>query len=424
MTSPQAPQSLLDYYSSVEQGSNRRFDQGLAAQAKQAKAQLDNQYRIARLQASTAAEQLAVDKWYKEQQVALAQKTFDENIRQFDKQYGLNEADTTGWFGGKPTLAREAQDAKLTGMYGGQQTLEAKELERRFGLAEGTLTGMYGGQQTLEAQELARRFGLDQSKFGLDVAKTAADLRSRPDMLFQYGEFARNLPGLLQAQGARSYGGGPQGQTIAGTLGEVGYGQPVRTGGSEPGMRYAQGQGGGESAYSPSAAGGMGPGGAPLTPQEEQRWQQLMARHDQLRAAGGQGLADADLAEARAYQARGATYAGPTAAGGPMPQYQAPTSAGGPGGYMHQGPDGSWQQGGGGMSPDMAYLSAAAPSASNDPVLAAIGKTYKAGFDKLGAQSLESMDPNDRGFLKSGGTFIGFDYDRELRKYAGSRLGQ
>src|SRR4051812_39288220 len=151
----QAPQSLLDYYSSVEQGSNRRFDQGLAAQAKQAKAQLDNQYRIAKLQASTSAEQLAVDKWYKEQQVQLAQKTFDENIRQFDKTYGLQEADTTGWFGGKATLAREAQDAKLSGMYGGQQTLEAQELARRFGLAEGTLTGTYGGQQTLEAQELA-----------------------------------------------------------------------------------------------------------------------------------------------------------------------------------------------------------------------------------------------------------------------------
>ena len=55
---------------------------------------------------------------------------------------------------------------------------------------------------------------------------------------------------------------------------------------------------------------------------------------------------------------------------------------------------------------------------------AAIGKQYRAGFDKLGAQTLESMDPNDLGFLKSGGSFLGYDYDRELRKYAGSRLGQ
>jgi hypothetical protein len=367
----QPPQSLLDYYGSVEQGSNRRFDQGLAAQAKQAKAQLDNQYRIAKLQASTAAEALEVDRWYKQQQIQIAQKQFDEGVRQFDKEYGLSEADTTGWFGGKETLEREelnrryGLDERKFGLDERRFGLDEREMERKYGLVEGELLGSFNGRETLEAQELARRFGLDTSKFGLDVAKTAAEMRSRPDMLFQYGEFARNLPGLLSGQGGQRYGGAPAGQTIAGQLAEVGMG-------GMQGPWSGSGGPGGGSGEGMVYAGGGGP-----------------------TEGYGPGL-DAGAAARKA-----AGYQGPGAA---------PATYGQQAGSLS-------------MSPDMAYLAAASPQ-SADPTLAAIGKTYQQGFSKLGAQSLESMDKNDLGFLRSGGSFLGYDYDRELRKYAGSRIGQ
>lgn len=403
----QPPQSLLDYYSSVEQGSNNRFNAGLAAQAKQAKAQLDNQYNIAKLQAKSAAESLEVDRWYKQQQVQLAQQQFGENVRQFDKQFGLNEADVTGWYGGKETLAN---------------------LQQQFqqGVTQAGLTGMYNGQQTLAGQQqqfqqdlLNRQFGLDQSKFGLNVAQTAADLRSRPDMLFQYGEFARNLPGLLQGQGGQRYGGAPQGQTIGGQLQEVGMA-------GMQGPWNAQGGAGAAGGDQMMYAGGGG------------GFQENDTQRAQAEGGGGMvGITDPgfDPNAAAAKIAGGARMGGGSGflSYGDWSKQQGGASGGGGDGMVGISDPGFNPNAaagkvfaggrGGGMSPEMGYLAAASPQ-SNDPTLAAIGKTYQQGFQKLGAQSLESMDKNDLGFLKSGGTFQGYDYDRELRKYAGSRLGQ
>jgi len=106
------------------------------------------------------------------------------------------------------------------------------------------VTGTYQGQQTLEAQEMARRFGLDTQKFGLDVAKTAAEMRARPDMAYQFAAFKQSLPGLLAGQGgvpASQIQATPQGQTIPGTLAELGYlsaampgGAPATQSGADP----------------------------------------------------------------------------------------------------------------------------------------------------------------------------------------------
>jgi len=390
--------AIAQFYRNVEKGANRRFDATLAQQAQISKAQLDMQYQIARLNASTEAERLEVDRWYKQQQVQLAERTFNENIRQFDQSYGLEAADMSGWFQGQPTLEREQflrqagiDEAALTGVFGGQATLEAqrfaeaqrqfqqtfglderqfaeaqrqfqqtfglderqfeeanRQFQQRFGLdlrqfeeaqrqfqqtfgeqqrqfnvgATGYLTGPGGEQQTTlererfaEAQrQFAQQFGLQQQQFGLQVGQAASDIRSRPDMIFQYGQFARDLPGLLAGQGgtpASGIQGAPQGQTIAGQLGELGLGG----------------------------------------------WQ------------------------------------------------------------------GPWQPASG-TTAQTGYLSAALPGGQGDPTLRAIGDTYQRGFQALGAQALEGMDENEQAFLASGGTFLGYDPRRAGRAYQRSRLGQ
>ena len=613
----QPPQSLQDYYASIEQGSNRRFDLTLGesranrqADLKYKMAAVDMQYKIAKLNAQTEAEKLAVDRWYKEQQTRIADETLKENVRQFDKQYGLNEADLTGYYGGNPTFARDKWQADATGYVGGRETLEREELRRRFGLDErtmegrlgidrdklkleaqrlgideaellrryglderrfglderrygleerdsdrryglderrvglderetdrryglderrfgadeadrlrrfgldeGGLTGMYGGRQTLEAQELARRFGLDetelarrfgldetelarrfgldQQKFGLNVAQTAAEMRSRPDMLFQYKQFAQNLPGLLAGQGgqAPAPGTAPEGQTIQGQLNEVGYLQPVVPQQPYPQQPYAQqpypqqpypqqpyAQPGAPQPAAPQAGAQSAPTAqAPLSPQEQARYQQIMARRAELAAAGQGDVSPQDLAELQGYQARSgpgtpAPAASPYAGGipnmgsapGSYMQLQSGGSAYGgagitdprwrPGNRRAGGgigiTDPGWQPGnrqaagdrigisdpgwraparrvaGGGTPASMAYLSNAAPDLSSDPTLQSLGKMYQSGFRKLGAQTLEGMDANELGFLKSAGTYQGYDPDREMRSYQRSRLGQ
>ncbi|HEY5420148.1 MAG TPA: hypothetical protein VIL10_05390 [Marmoricola sp.] len=669
----QPPQSLQDYYASIEQGSNRRFDLTLGesranrqADLKYKMAAVDMQYKIAKLNAQTEAEKLAVDRWYKEQQTRIADETLKENVRQFDKQYGLNEADLTGYYGGNPTFARDKWQADATGYVGGRETLEREELRRRFGLDErtmegrlgidrdklkleaqrlgideaellrryglderrfglderrygleerdsdrryglderrvglderetdrryglderrfgadeadrlrrfgldeGGLTGMYGGRQTLEAQELARRFGLDetelarrfgldetelarrfgldQQKFGLNVAQTAAEMRSRPDMLFQYKQFAQNLPGLLAGQGgqAPAPGTAPEGQTIQGQLNEVGYLQPVVPQQPYPQQPYAQqpypqqpypqqpyAQPGAPQPAAPQAGAQSAPTAqAPLSPQEQARYQQIMARRAELAAAGQGDVSPQDLAELQGYQARSgpgtpAPAASPYAGGipnmgsapGSYMQLQSGGSAYGgagitdprwrpgnrragggigitdpgwqpgnrqaagdrigisdpgwqpgnrgaaggigitdpgwqPGNRQAAGDrigitDPGWQPGnrqaagdrigisdpgwraparrvaGGGTPASMAYLSNAAPDLSSDPTLQSLGKMYQSGFRKLGAQTLEGMDANELGFLKSAGTYQGYDPDREMRSYQRSRLGQ
>jgi hypothetical protein len=138
-------------------------------------------------------------------------------------------------------------------------------------------------------------------------------------MLFQYQQFAQNLPGLLAGQGgAPQTQGAPAGQTIPGQLAEVGYLQGMGGGGASPGAMTPE-----AGWYGPGGTGVPGgpataPAGAQaLSEQEQARWQQLMARDQQIRASGGPGLEGADLDEARRLPARGATYAAPTAPAAP-----------------------------------------------------------------------------------------------------------
>lgn len=329
------PQWWTDYTTNLEQGSNRRFDETLGEQAaarkqaaKQAKASLDFQYAQMKQNARTQQEQVAADRWYKEQSIALAGRQFEETQRQFNLTFPEQQRQFTATFGEGQRqfnerlgfderkfqedvrrfgLQQAIAEAGLTGMYNGLPTIEKQKFEediRRFGLNhalnEAQVTGYYNGQATLGREQFEQGRTEQDRRFAVDLAKTATDISSRPDMVFQYqNQFvpriaAGYLQGALTGPTPRGTGT-PQGQTIEGTLRDVGY-------------------------------------------------------------------------------------------LGAMP---------GAGGTTHV-----------------------------DPTLTAIGSAYERGFDKFGAQTLEGLDPNDRAMLASGGTYLGYDPEREARKYSRSRLGQ
>lgn len=64
----------------------------LAQRTKQAKDELDYKYASLKAQAKTSREQLELDRWYKQQQMALAQRAQAASEDQFNKTYGLDYA--------------------------------------------------------------------------------------------------------------------------------------------------------------------------------------------------------------------------------------------------------------------------------------------------------------------------------------------
>lgn len=280
--------------------------------------------------------------------------------------------------------ARIAQ-AQQTGYFDGRETLDREKLgeeRRQFDVgASGYLPGGPDGrgQATLERERFAADEAERQRRYGLDVGKFGADLASTADTYFQARRFQGvDIPRLMGGAGAATadVAGGPtpgvatMGAYLAGTdpygqqpaLGAPGAAGPSGAALSpEEQARYQQlAVASGRSALSPvdrdelarfqarmgvgatyndragtlgsggpvAAYGAPSPAGAALSPEEQARWRQLMARNDQIRASGGPGLEGADADEARRFQARGATYAAPTFAGAAPPPgaYGAPAA--------------------------------------------------------------------------------------------------
>ena len=63
-------------------------------------------------------------------------------------------------------------------------------------------------------------------------------------------------------------------------------------------------------------------------------------------------------------------------------------------------------------------------SESDVATLNLLGAKYKAGMQTLNPGTLESMDTNDIGIMKSAGTFLGYDPGRQFRDYVKTRPGQ
>ena len=108
-------------------------------------------------------------------QVRLREIDQAETRRQNERQFGLQESAVSGYYGAAPTLGRERQDAdiayqkgQLALQQGNQaeakrqfdlsQQLKEKAQRDELGLAQGGLTGYYGGKSTLarEAQEFTQ----------------------------------------------------------------------------------------------------------------------------------------------------------------------------------------------------------------------------------------------------------------------------
>jgi len=112
-------------------------------------------------------------------ELGLKRDMFAQSVEQFAKQFGLNEAEVTGFYSGNPTLARQAQEAA-----------DAR--------SAGQLTGYFGGAPTLARQQFEADAAERDRRFGLDVAKYGTDLASQPDTYFQARRFqANDLPRLL-----------------------------------------------------------------------------------------------------------------------------------------------------------------------------------------------------------------------------------
>jgi len=180
---------------------------------------------------------------------------------------------------------------------------------------------------------------------------------------------------------APSYGGGQ------------GYGGYPESGGPST---YGGPSAGAYPTYAPPTQHAQGPSAAApdlsaLAPDEQSRYNQIMARRAQLRAAGQPDSPD-DLAELQRYQAR--------------------INAG---------------SGFGSNDPRMKQISQIAKASPPSPfdglnesdsaTLRLLESVYKKGFNQIQRGELERMGPSSLGFLKSAGSLLGYDPDEEIRRY-------
>jgi hypothetical protein len=135
---------------------------------------------------------------------------FDEAVRQFNANFGLSQAATTGMYNGAPTLAALKQqadiaaqqlagaqaDASLTGTYQGQATLAALKQQADIAsqqlqnaMTAAGLTGTYNGAPTLAAQQqqYSQQMGI------INAAQTAQANPFRQQQL--YGQANRIMSG-------------------------------------------------------------------------------------------------------------------------------------------------------------------------------------------------------------------------------------
>jgi hypothetical protein len=162
---------------------------------------------------------------------------FDEAVRQFNQNFGLSQAATTGVYNGAPTLAALKQqadiaaqkllgaqnDAALTGTYQGQATLAALKQQADIAsqqlqnaMTAAGLTGTYNGAPTLAAQNqlYTQQMGI------INAAQTAQANPFRQQQL--YGQANRIFSGQavpgFQAPGTVA-GVGTAGGNTAGGMG-------------------------------------------------------------------------------------------------------------------------------------------------------------------------------------------------------------
>jgi len=187
-------------------------------------------------QASGAALGAAIDKLLGAR-AAGDKAAFDEAVRQFNQNFGLSQAATTGTYNGAPTLAALKQqadiaaqksltaqnDASLTGTYQGQATLAALKQQADIAsqqlqnaMTAAGLTGTLNGAPTLQAQKQL----YDQQLGIINAAQTA---QANPFLQQQlYGQANRIFSGQavpgFQAPGTVA-GVGTAGGNTAGGMG-------------------------------------------------------------------------------------------------------------------------------------------------------------------------------------------------------------
>lgn len=412
-------------------------------------------------------------------ELAYKREALEEERRQFDQQFGFE-----GRKFDEDTRRYERDFGESARRFDTQFGFDERKFDedtRRFGLeyalSQAGLTGTFNGMDTLEKQKFLedrRQFGLN---YGLQVAQFGAELASTPDTYYQGQRFqGTDLPRLMAGAAApttRMEGSPvPQINRLAEWLGPAapaGYAGdvmaphgPIDQYGNPVGTPYG----------GPPAAGAVP--AAPLSAQEQARFEQLVAR----RAQTGGPLDPTDEDELRRFQARGArapqdvmaphgpigpdgdqlrgiTDPGfdPGAAGRripvePAPRYGGPSpspaptggipdiGSGGDPGYMHGSSYGVAADGQGlvGMpnTPDddrakqIAAIIKAAPPSPYDGLneqdaagLRLIESIYKRGGQGIARGELERLQASGRkGFINSGGRLLGYDPKELDAQYA------
>jgi hypothetical protein len=306
------------------------------AQAK-AKLQLDRE-QMERI----GIPQMEINKYVAEQNAKIAQAqqtgyfngaaTLDRQKFQSDADYqraqlaqSAREFQTTasGYMQQQGTLAQDQrlryEQIKMADQQGTATAQDRAELAGYEDILAGRAPGVGGsggpGQATLEREKFEKQYGLDVAKFGADLAST-------PDTYFQARRFQGvDVPRLMGGAGAATQdvqGGPTPGVATMGAYlsGQDPYGQQAQGVGAASGGTYeglkAVGGGGYTGPMRESGpidqngnpiAGPTGGGAAPLSPQEQARYQQLVARARELNAAG-EPVPAVDADELARFQAR------------------------------------------------------------------------------------------------------------------------
>lgn len=141
------------------QAAIRAQQQTISMNVKQANQQIqESKAKIAIAQGTAAA-----DKWYQQQQVAIANRAHELAVQTQNQNNAIAAGGLTGVYNGQPTLANLGQQAQYTGVYNGTPTLQAINQQQQFGLQQGQLTGNYQGNPTLQALENSQNFGINQA---------------------------------------------------------------------------------------------------------------------------------------------------------------------------------------------------------------------------------------------------------------------
>lgn len=200
----------------------------------------NEQLRAERDRIAIARGQAEADRWYKGEQLKLAQQAHQLAVQTQQQNYELAVGGLTGSFNGNPTLAALGQQGQMTGMYNGQPTLanlgqqaqytglyngtptlQAIGQQQQFGLQQGALTGNYQGNPTLQALQNEQNFGINQA--GVTGLYNGSPTLAAQNQGFQQGVQAAGLTG--QYQGAPTLAAQNQQQQYGLQLGQFGLNQ-------------------------------------------------------------------------------------------------------------------------------------------------------------------------------------------------------